>query len=56
MLGYYACDDGNFINGDGCTSTCTVEQCWTCNGLSPTVCKIDPVNTIGLKNATISID
>ena len=22
---HYGCDDGNLINGDGCSSTCTVE-------------------------------
>jgi cysteine-rich repeat protein len=25
-----ACDDGNAVNGDGCTDTCTVESGWTC--------------------------
>ncbi|HEY2731056.1 MAG TPA: DUF4215 domain-containing protein [Polyangia bacterium] len=24
------CDDGNTANGDGCTSTCTLEPGWTC--------------------------
>jgi cysteine-rich repeat protein len=25
-----ACDDGNNINGDGCSSTCTIEVGWSC--------------------------
>lgn len=29
------CDDGNNIDGDGCSSSCEVEQGWTCNGGSP---------------------
>ena len=24
------CDDGNTVNGDGCSSTCTVENGFTC--------------------------
>ena len=29
------CDDGNNQDGDGCSSTCEIEQGWTCNGGSP---------------------
>jgi cysteine-rich repeat protein len=25
-----ACDDGNALDGDGCSSECTVEDKWTC--------------------------
>ena len=25
-------DDGNLLNGDGCSSTCTIETGWTCSG------------------------
>ncbi len=25
------CDDGNQVNGDGCSSNCTVEKAWTCS-------------------------
>ena len=32
------CDDGNTVNGDGCSSTCQVESGFTCNGASPTNC------------------
>ena len=24
------CDDGNVANGDGCSSTCTIQQQYTC--------------------------
>lgn len=27
---HYGCDDGNLINGDGCSSTCTVQTGWAC--------------------------
>jgi len=32
-----ACDDGNLIDGDGCSATCEIEQCWTCAG-EPSTC------------------
>ena len=32
-----ACDDGGTTDGDGCSSTCTVEGGWTCTG-EPSVC------------------
>ena len=35
-----ACDDGNQVNGDGC-SACVVDVCWTCSG-TPSVCTIGP--------------
>jgi fibro-slime domain-containing protein len=37
-----ACDDNNLGNGDGCSSTCTVETGYTCVGLGPSVC-VKPV-------------
>lgn len=36
------CDDGNLVNGDGCSSSCTVENGWVCSGGTPNapdVCK-----------------
>jgi len=30
------CDDGNMINGDGCTSTCKLEKGFICTGGSTT--------------------
>jgi hypothetical protein len=35
------CDDGNTVNGDGCSSTCQVEGGWACRGgssISQDVC------------------
>lgn len=31
----FQCDDGNIRNGDGCSSTCTVEAGFTCDGGTP---------------------
>jgi cysteine-rich repeat protein len=31
------CDDGNTLNGDGCSITCQIESGWTCSG-EPSVC------------------
>lgn len=36
--GSEVCDDGNIINGDGCSSTCTVEFGYTCTGSPESVC------------------
>jgi cysteine-rich repeat protein len=39
-----ACDDGNTVDGDGCSSSCTVETGWTCTGgnmARPDVCIVD---------------
>ena len=47
------CDDGNNLNGDGCSSTCTVENNWVCTNVNPntpSVCKI----TSDLKMTLIS--
>lgn len=38
-----ACDDGDTDNGDGCSSTCTVESGWSCVG-EPSVCTEDAVS------------
>jgi uncharacterized delta-60 repeat protein len=32
-----SCDDGNTVDGDGCSATCTTEPGWTCAG-QPSVC------------------
>ncbi len=31
------CDDGAFVDGDGCSSTCAIEPGWSCTG-NPSVC------------------
>ena len=56
MLGSFSCDDGNLLDNDGCDKECKIEECWTCDGLSPTTCSIDPINTIGITNATMADD
>jgi cysteine-rich repeat protein len=33
-----ACDDGNSVNGDGCSSTCTIEAGYQCSG-QPSMCR-----------------
>ncbi|PKN45286.1 MAG: hypothetical protein CVU59_09500 [Deltaproteobacteria bacterium HGW-Deltaproteobacteria-17] len=32
------CDDGNTAPGDGCAADCTVEERWTCDTATPSVC------------------
>ena len=36
-IGAEQCDDGNTVNGDGCSTTCTVELGYSCSG-SPSNC------------------
>ncbi|MBK8156755.1 MAG: DUF4215 domain-containing protein [Streptococcus sp.] len=31
MRGSEACDDGNLIDGDGCSGLCTIEAGWSCS-------------------------
>ena len=34
-----ACDDGNTVDGDGCSSTCFVEDSYDCDNTTvPTLC------------------
>ena len=33
------CDDGNTLNGDGCSGVCMVENGWRCSGV-PSVCEM----------------
>jgi cysteine-rich repeat protein len=37
-----ACDDGNTLDGDGCSSTCAAEPCWICTGEPSTCGMVDP--------------
>lgn len=50
------CDDGNNVDGDGCSSTCTVETGWTCTDdpYVQSVCTPDPVVLCG--NGVIDTD
>ena len=44
---YLQCDDGNLINGDGCSDICTVEMGFVCDQQSPTKCRYSmPVDYI----------
>jgi cysteine-rich repeat protein len=31
-FGLNECDDGNTVDGDGCSSTCDIEEGWICSG------------------------
>jgi cysteine-rich repeat protein len=37
ILGTEACDDNNLLNGDGCSSTCSIEPAFYCSG-APSIC------------------
>jgi len=56
MLGTHECDDGNTIDGDGCSSDCKIEPCWECDRLSPSNCNIDPALSIGITDSTFAAD
>lgn len=45
VLPQEGCDDGNLVNGDGCSSTCKVEKYWSCVGAysAGSTCKISTV-------------
>jgi len=36
------CDDGNEIEGDGCSFNCTIEDGYICNQEEPSVCSLRP--------------
>lgn len=40
ILIYLQCDDGNNINGDGCSSSCLIEDGWNCTSASPSICSL----------------
>ena len=44
------CDDGNSADGDGCSSTCTVESGYTCDASEPSVCIDDDECILGTDN------
>jgi len=41
------CDDGNFNNGDGCSSSCVIESGYECSG-TPSTCTLKPVLTVNV--------
>lgn len=42
ITGAEACDDGNTVDGDGCSATCTAETGWTCTGTIMSDCRRNP--------------
>jgi len=56
-LGYVECDDGNNVDGDGCSSDCRIEHGFQCKSYpnSPDICidALAPTVFAKLKNATI---
>ena len=38
IKGTETCDDGGVVDGDGCSSTCAIEQYWECDGAEPSTC------------------
>jgi len=47
------CDDGNTINGDGCSATCTVQAGFSCVG-TPSVCS--DINECATNNGACSVN
>jgi len=51
------CDDSNTTNGDGCSSSCTVETDYDCGTASPSVCTLVTSSCgNGLRTSTESCD
>ncbi|MBK9035747.1 MAG: tandem-95 repeat protein [Myxococcales bacterium] len=46
-----ACDDGNTVSGDGCSSTCQIEAGAVCSGTAPTTCAKLVINEIDYDQA-----
>lgn len=44
-----ACDDGNFLSGDGCSGSCVIEACYVCTG-APSSCSLDVSCGLNLKH------
>lgn len=49
-----ACDDGNGLDGDGCSGTCGLELGWECSKTEPTSCR--PVCGDGLRRGAEACD
>jgi len=58
-MGQYECDDGNLINGDGCSSVCKLEEGFNCQKLSNsrTSCtkRPNPYGTLSLQNDNLLV-
>ncbi len=48
------CDDGDLIDGDGCSSICTVESGYTCDASDPSVCSDDDECALGTDNCDVN--
>jgi len=54
-LGGRQCDDGNTLNGDGCSSECEIENGWKCSGGTPyTPDKCEKLSNINLEAIPIA--
>jgi|LauGreDrversion4_2_1035121.scaffolds.fasta_scaffold35030_4 cysteine-rich repeat protein len=50
-FGLNECDDGNMVDGDGCSSDCAIERNWDCSGGSPLTkdtCTFYQLDIVGL--------
>jgi cysteine-rich repeat protein len=56
IMGAEECDDSNIVDADGCSSTCTIEAGYVCNG-EPSVCLIPPCapGTNGMVGDTVTL-
>ena len=53
---YLQCDDGNLVNGDGCSSKCTIEAGWNCsNAGKGSRCQLISAPTITLESVSKSV-
>jgi cysteine-rich repeat protein len=51
-FGLLECDDGNKLDGDGCSAKCQVELDWTCFGGTPTSsdkCHFKDLEIVGME-------
>lgn len=48
------CDDGNNLNGDGCSSVCTIESGWTCPNNTCTLINQPTVTVVSMSNSPLT--
>jgi cysteine-rich repeat protein len=48
------CDDNNLDDGDGCSSTCTVESGYTCDVSEPSICTDDDECALGTHDCDVN--
>ncbi len=54
ILGMEECDDGGVVDGDGCSSTCMIENGWDCTG-EPSVCTPAGIPAISSWGITVMV-